>query len=200
MNALLRDLLDAASIDAGHLAIAPHETSATDLVLDAISEFAPLAAEKGIGLAVGATPHAAQALVACDRNRIQQVLGNLIGNALKFTPHGGRITIRVEPRERELELSVADTGPGVAPDAAARIFERFARGPQRDLATGVGLGLFIAKGIVEAHGGRIWLASPAGSGATFCFTLPLASYAASDGTTSAPLIPEPTRSPTKDEP
>ena len=200
MNELLRDLLDAASIDAGHLAIAPGEASATDLVLDAISEFAPLAAEKGIGLAVAASSAASSADVTCDTRRIHQVLSNLLGNAIKFTPRGGRITVGIKPSAYDVELSVADTGPGIAPDAAAKIFDRFWRGSQRDLAKGVGLGLFIAKGIVEAHGGRLWLASTAGGGATFCFTVPLARSAPRRGTTSARPPHEPAGSRTEDEP
>jgi signal transduction histidine kinase len=104
---------------------------------------------------------------------VLQVLSNLVGNALKFAPHGGRVTVTAERDGAMLRFAVRDTGPGIPPENLSRVFDRFwmkgAPGKQ-----GTGLGLFIAKGIVEAHGGRIWVESEPGRGTRFDFTLPLA--------------------------
>jgi signal transduction histidine kinase len=200
MNALLHDLLDVASIDAGHLRIVTLERDAAAIVNDAIHLLAPLAAEKGLRIVIDTPDAGAGQRVSCDMDRIQQVLGNLIGNAIKFTPRDGAITVRIEPGEQDVRFSVADTGPGIPADACAHVFDRFWRGNQRDLTKGVGLGLFIARGIVEAHGGKLWVARPLGHGATFHFTLPLASPRVQAGTTSAPLQSGPAGPRTKDEP
>jgi len=108
-----------------------------------------------------------------DPERIFRVLSNLLGNAIKFTPDGGTITIRTERRDDNLSISVADTGPGIAPDHLPHVFERYWKA-QSTSQPGSGLGLYIASGIVEAHGGKIWAESSA-AGAKFTFTLPLAS-------------------------
>jgi len=110
--------------------------------------------------------------VVCDRDRILQVLSNLIGNAVKFTPERGAITVRaLSPRPGVVELSVSDTGPGVPPENREKMFDAYwqAIGGKRQ---GVGLGLAIAKGLVEAHGGSIGVRSAEGSGTTVWFTLP----------------------------
>ena len=109
--------------------------------------------------------------VSADRERVYQVLSNLIGNAVKYTPEGGRIRLRVEPADKNILVTVADTGPGLLPEQLPHLFDRYwqARNDSRD---GSGLALFIAKGIVEAHGGRIWAESKPGVGAIFRFTLP----------------------------
>src|SRR6185503_5323871 len=96
--------------------------------------------------------------VICDRERILQVLSNLVGNAIKFTPENGTIAVRAEPAEGHVLVSVADTGPGIPDEYVPHIFERYWKG-KRQGRTGTGLGLYIAKGIVDAHGGRIWLES-----------------------------------------
>jgi signal transduction histidine kinase len=108
----------------------------------------------------------------CDRPRILQVLSNLIGNSIKFTPQGGAITVRAELGGSEARFSVTDSGSGIAPDELSHIFERFWQA-RRAARTGAGLGLAIAKGIVEAHRGKIWAESVPGKGSTFFFTLPL---------------------------
>ena len=110
--------------------------------------------------------------VLCDRERILQVLGNLVGNAIKFTPNGGTITVHAEPAEGHVLVSVADTGPGIPDEYVPHIFERYWKG-KREGRSGTGLGLYIAKGIVDAHGGRIWLESKVGVGSTFFFTIPI---------------------------
>ncbi|MEI8259044.1 MAG: ATP-binding protein, partial [Deltaproteobacteria bacterium] len=122
-------------------------------------------------LAISGSAHAVR--LSCDSNRVQQVLGNLVANAIKFTPKGGGITINASLSGSEILFRVADTGPGITEEARAHVFERYWRGKARDLSTGVGLGLFIAKGIVDAHGGRIWVEGAIGGGSVFCFTVPL---------------------------
>ena len=106
-----------------------------------------------------------------DHERIFQVLANLLSNALKFTDRHGTISVRVESEGSEARFSVADTGAGIAGDHLESIFERFWQVSQGD-RRGLGLGLFISKGIVEAHGGRIWTESELGKGSTFFFTVP----------------------------
>jgi signal transduction histidine kinase len=130
----------------------------------------PLAQQKMLrleGQVIGQDPG-----TRCDRPRILQVLSNLIGNAIKFTPAGGAITVRADLGGREARFSVTDSGSGIAADELPHIFERFWQA-RKAARTGAGLGLAIAKGIVEAHRGRIWVESVPGKGSTFFFTLPL---------------------------
>ena len=114
-----------------------------------------------------------------DRNRLLQVLDNLIGNAIKFTPKGGPIVVGAIPRDDDVLFSVADSGAGIPPDSVPHIFDRFWQATTRERRLGAGLGLPIAKGIVEAHGGRIWVESTVGQGTTIFFTIPSASAEAS---------------------
>jgi signal transduction histidine kinase len=111
--------------------------------------------------------------VSGDPSRLQQVIWNLISNAIKFTPAGGAIDVRAERRDGEVRVSVTDTGPGIAAEDQTRIFEEFQQAAagkeQRD---GTGLGLALSKRLVELHGGRIWVDSELGKGSTFLFTLP----------------------------
>jgi signal transduction histidine kinase len=111
--------------------------------------------------------------VYCDRDRVLQILSNLIGNAFKFTPGTGAIAVRIERLDGEVRFTVSDNGSGIPEEQFAHIWERFWQG-RKTSEGGVGLGLSIAKGLVEAHGGRIWGESKVGVGTTFCFTLPLA--------------------------
>jgi signal transduction histidine kinase len=108
-----------------------------------------------------------------DRDRLLQVFENLIGNALKFTDAGGRITVGVAPGESGALFWVADTGRGMTPEELARVFDRFWQASARSGRLGAGLGLPITKGIVEAHGGRIWVESTPGQGSSFFFSIPL---------------------------
>jgi PAS domain S-box-containing protein len=171
MKRLIEDLLDAVSIQTGHLSIRAAATPATTLLAEAAAAFEATAVAAGIQLRVeveAGTPD-----VSCDRARVLQVLSNLIGNALKVTPASGVVTLRAGARGREVLFVVSDTGPGIAPAELPHLFDRFWRGPEAGYQ-GTGLGLAIAKGIVEAHGGRIGVESTLGEGATFSFTLPLA--------------------------
>src|SRR6185312_11079498 len=136
---------------------------------DAVDLLQPLADARGLTLAIdlGSVDHA-----YCDRERIVQVLSNLVGNAIKFTPSGGRIHVTAQPWGDMVRIAVSDDGPGIAPDQIPRIFDRYWHLAQRESRQGAGLGLYIAKGIVENHGGRIWVESTLGHGSTFYFTLP----------------------------
>jgi signal transduction histidine kinase len=131
----------------------------------------PLAAPKRIALVTTLSP--ALPPVAADRDRVLQVFSNLGGNALKFTPNDGRVEIYATPRDSMVEFGVRDSGPGMEPDALPHVFDRFWQAKHTSRG-GVGLGLAIAKGIVEAHGGEIHVESEPGCGSCFVFTLPIA--------------------------
>ncbi|XXY45366.1 GAF domain-containing sensor histidine kinase [Sorangium sp. So ce269] len=178
MNRLIRDLLDLAKLDGGHIRIQPVPHDVAGLLSDAIELLREEAAEKSLRLEQGVEVGVERAL--CDRERVLQVIANLVGNAIKFTPAGGEVAIRAEPWGREVLLSVRDTGPGIPEDQRARIFERYWQAKET-AHKGTGLGLSIAKALVEVHGGRIWVESKVGEGSTFFFTLPMAEAA---GTTS----------------
>ncbi|NUO38941.1 MAG: hypothetical protein HOQ17_12865 [Gemmatimonadaceae bacterium] len=168
MNRLVQDLLDVAKLEAGRVGIDARELQVAPLVREAHEMLAPLAAEKSIRLeyAVSDTLPA----VTADGGRVLQVLSNLVGNAVKFTPKDGRIVIRADPAPGGVRFSVADTGPGIPQEQLGKLFGRFWQGNPAD-RRGIGLGLSIAKGIVDAHGGRIWVESRVGEGTTFYFTL-----------------------------
>jgi chemotaxis family two-component system sensor kinase Cph1 len=169
MKALTDDLLDLASLEAHRFVLHLRSLESRDLVEDAVLAASPLAEAKQITVAVELID--APRLEA-DPERIFRVLSNLLGNAIKFTPEGGTITIRTERRGDDLSIAVADTGPGIAADQLPHVFERYWKAPSTS-QSGSGLGLYIASGIVEAHGGKIWAESSAG-GARFTFVLPLA--------------------------
>jgi len=178
MDGLIRDLLDLSAIEAGHLSVEIKRESVKDLVRDAIEAMRPLAAQRSLSLSARLPDDAIS--VHCDRERIAQVFSNLIGNAIKFSPEGATILLGARGAEGEARLWVTDTGPGINEEQLQRIFDPFHQaGPS--VAQGIGLGLAIARGIVEAHGGKIWAESDAGGGTTFCFTLPIAT----DGTADA---------------
>ncbi|HEX6748850.1 MAG TPA: PAS domain S-box protein [Longimicrobium sp.] len=170
MQRLRQDLLDVASIETGRLAIEWDAWDPGGLAGEALESFAGLAAEKGLRLEGDVAPDLPQ--LEGDRERIMQVLANLLGNAVKFTPEGGRVGLRVSGGDGEVRFEVGDTGPGIPPEHLVHVFDRFwkVRSANRQ---GAGLGLAIAKGIVEAHDGRIWVESVEGEGSTFVFTLPL---------------------------
>jgi len=134
---------------------------------------APLAEERDLVLTSDVPPDVPS--ISMDIGRIGQVLANLIGNALKFTEPGGSITVSAGVRDdNRVVVSVSDTGRGISADDLPRLFDRFWQASRGDLKRGTGLGLAIAKGIVEAHDGRIWVESTEGKGATFSFSLPVA--------------------------
>jgi PAS domain S-box-containing protein len=172
---LVRDLLDVSRVQAGHkLAIDVKEQDVATLVSEACDSFRGQADEKLIALT--GEPSAGLPQVLADRDRVFQVLTNLVGNAVKFTPEGGTVTVRAAPARNTVVFSVSDTGPGLRPDDVPHIFDRFWQA-MRTATQGSGLGLPIAKGIVEAHGGTIWVESEPGVGTTVYFTLPAISPA-----------------------
>jgi PAS domain S-box-containing protein len=167
MEHLIGDLLDLARLEAGRLSMELRNYDVRTLVADATDLLAPLAASKSVSLA-GEAPAMP---VFCDRERILQVLSNLIGNAIKFTPEGGQITVRASAASADVQLEVADTGVGIAAEQLPHIFNRYWQATRHD-RRGLGLGLAIAEGIVVAHNGRIWVESQLGQGSRFYFTLP----------------------------
>lgn len=172
MNRLLSDLLDSAQIHAGRLSLELADVTLGAIVERAAENARPLAGEKGVHLVALVADGGVK--VRADDVRVQQVLGNLIGNALKFTPAHGRITLDAHAEKERAVIRVSDTGPGIPAEQLPRLFERFWQERKTD-RRGIGLGLGIAKGIVEAHGGTIQVESTPGHGSTFSFTLPLAS-------------------------
>ena len=171
MSRLVSDLLDATKIEAGHLLIEPSEVGVPDLVKETIQTYKLLADEKSLHLECQVSPDIPP--IACDRDRIIQVLSNLLGNAVKFTHPGGSISLTVESVGDQIQFQIKDTGPGISPDQLPNVFNRFWQAKQFAYR-GTGLGLSIAKGIVEAHGGKIWAQSKVGVGSAFSFTLPKA--------------------------
>lgn len=169
MDRLVGDLLDVVSIEAGRLALSPLRHDASELVSETSSIFLAIAAAKDIPIRADVV--AGSFFAQCDRERILQVLANLVGNAIKFTHKGGKIDLRLERVEHELKFGVADTGAGIPPERLELVFQRFWQAESQNPA-GVGLGLYISKSIVEAHGGKIWAHSRMGEGSTFYFTLP----------------------------
>jgi signal transduction histidine kinase len=170
MNRLIQDLLDVKRMESGHLSIDTCPLPAATLLAEAADALRPLAVAAALELRLEPSPHLPR--VSADRHRMHQVLSNLIGNAIKFTPRGGTITLRADVVAGELRVAVADSGPGIPAEQLPHIFGQFWQGARTD-RRGIGLGLAIAKGIVEAHRGRIWVESTLGSGSTFYFTLPL---------------------------
>jgi signal transduction histidine kinase len=169
MNGIIQDLLDLSRIDSGGFVVEPRECSAQDLLSDARESFEPLARQKQIRLNVSAGEDLP--LLYADPRQLQRVFSNLIGNALKFTPEGGVTDVLAARAGDEILFTVRDNGPGIHPDELPHVFERYWQAREND-RRGVGLGLSIAKGIVDLHGGRISAESEPGKGATFYFTIP----------------------------
>jgi signal transduction histidine kinase len=160
MNALIRDLLDAERLDGGRLELSMNVEVAASIVLDAVDAVHPAAEAKGI-----VVEHVVDPLpIACDRERLLQVFDNLLSNAITFTPMGGSISVRGERDGDFVRFEVVDTGPGIKPEFLPRVFDRHWSG-----AGGTGLGLYIARGIVDAHGGRIEARTNPGMGTAVRF-------------------------------
>jgi signal transduction histidine kinase/CheY-like chemotaxis protein len=170
-NRLIKDLLDVAKIQAGGLAVDPVAVEVKSLVTEAMESAPPLSAAAQLRVSCDVSENMPS--VASDRERVLQVFANLIGNAIKFTPKGGEVRILTSLDNGEVRFTIADSGPGIPPEHLNHVFDRYWQA-KSTAKLGTGLGLSIAKGIVEAHGGRIWVESPPGSGAQFNFTLPLA--------------------------
>jgi signal transduction histidine kinase len=170
MNRLIGDLVDVTSIDAGKLAIVPVEGDAAALVVEATDTFQAAAREKGVSLSAEVPSGPLPA--SFDHDRLLQVFANLIANAIKFTPAGGDIRVGVDAPRGQTRFRVTDTGEGIPEPMLEAVFERFWQVGKND-RRGMGLGLYISKSIVDAHGGRIWAESEPGKGARVYFTLPV---------------------------
>jgi signal transduction histidine kinase len=170
LTRLVSDIIFLQQIERESLDLAPH--SLRDVAKMALHSCEVTAASAGIALRLDAPEVVAP--IAIDRDRINQVFDNLLGNAIKFSPRGGTITIGVEDKGDRLQLSVSDVGVGIPTDKLKRIFDRFYQvdGSATRRFGGAGLGLAIAKRIVESHGGEIWVESEMGQGSRFIFTLP----------------------------
>jgi signal transduction histidine kinase len=169
MEALIKTMLDVATIESGHFTVDPEPCSVESLVDATVELFSGLAAQKQIRFehpAVSPT-----LTVRADRERVLQVLQNLVGNGIKFSHQGGRLLIAVKRERNTVTFRISDTGPGIANEDLPCVFNRFWKHEAAG-KKGTGLGLFIAKGIVEAHGGRIWVENGSTRGASFYFTLP----------------------------
>ncbi|HEX6132474.1 MAG TPA: HAMP domain-containing sensor histidine kinase [Longimicrobiales bacterium] len=177
MNRMVQDLLDVAKLETGRLAIEVEDVSVGSLFDEAVEMLAPLATERKLALGSALAPDLPR--VCVDRGRILQVLSNLIGNAIKFTPPGGSIMLQAQRDVGAVRIAVIDTGPGIPADQMQRIFGRFWQARPSD-RRGLGLGLTIAKSIVEAHGGRIGAESRPGEGTEFWFIIPAAERPQSD--------------------
>lgn len=184
MSHLVDDLLNVAGIEAGNFTLDARALELPALVAEAADALRPQAAAKAVALEV--VLPAKLPTVSADPVRLQQVLGNLLGNAIKFTPPQGKVTVGAEVLDGEVRFWVADTGPGLAPQELERVFDRFWQA-MRHRRAGSGLGLFIVKGLVEAMGGKVWAESTPGAGSRFSFTLQIAGSAL--GAAAVPAAP-----------
>lgn len=170
MQRLVADLLDAASIERGTLSVDLRLCDPTPIFRETLDIMQALAAERGVTLRSQLSER--MPAVRCDEHRVLQVLANLVGNAIKFTPPGRTVLVEAKPTDRSLRLSVADEGPGIPLDSLPHLFERYWHTSHRS-GGGSGLGLFIAKGIVDAHGAQLRVESTPGKGSRFSFDLPI---------------------------
>lgn len=172
LTELVRELLELARVESGRSRVRPEPVDLEPLLRSAVERLSPLAQRAGVDLGLDVPEGLPRAFA--DGERVGQVVANLLHNAVKFTPPGGRVTVRAQERSDELAISVVDTGVGIPPDHLERVFERFYKSDPSRSGSGTGLGLAIAKHLVQAHGGRIWAESDGSGGSTFTFTLPLA--------------------------
>jgi signal transduction histidine kinase len=168
-NRLIQDLLDVSRIEGGRLPLDVAPLAPRLLLQEAMETLRPLAAPRGLRLLCETGDGLPE--VCADRDRLLQAFGNLVGNALRYTPEGGAVTLRADACEGEVCFSVTDTGEGIRAEDLPHLFDRFYQARQKRRG-GAGLGLAIVKGIVESHGGRIWVDSTPGQGTTFTFAVP----------------------------
>ncbi len=169
MERLIADLLDVASIDAGRLKVDLSLMHIAPALDEAVEALRPEADARGVLLELLPS---VDTVVSGDRGRLHQVLTNLVGNAVRYSPPGCAVVLQAKAVSAGVRVSVSDRGPGVPADDIGRVFERYYRGPTEGVHTGRGLGLYIARGIIEAHGGRIGVDAGPDRGSTFWFDLP----------------------------
>ncbi len=171
LMALINDLLDMSALDSGRMQIQPELIDLVEVVTEAVAEAQPAAQAKDHQLRTNVP---GRLTVRADRKRILQVLANLVGNAVKYTPPGGEIQVSVVVREAWVEVRVHDSGIGIPPEEQGQLFEKFFRTTTgRRTTGGTGLGLAIARSLIDLHGGSIWVESDGRNGSTFVFTLPM---------------------------
>jgi signal transduction histidine kinase/CheY-like chemotaxis protein len=189
LEQLIKSLRDASMIETGQFTVEPKPEDVPSLVTEATAMLEPQAERQGLKVDVELADDLPT--IPCDRMRVLQVLGNLVGNAIKFTESGGRIRIAVRSSEEAVCFSVSDTGAGIPDHQMPHIFERYWKGKERRKnVQGTGLGLYIAKAIVESHGGTIWAESKVGEGTSFFFTLPFAPPASVRVSENGPELPQ----------
>ena len=187
MDRLIQDLLDVTRVEAGALRLQCSPLSVRDLVIEAVTAQRSLADSSGRRIELDLDPEELPEVWG-DRNRLLRVFDNLIGNAIKFTEAGGQVTVGAATREGDVVFRVSDTGCGVSPENLPHVFDRFWQAAEHAGRLGAGLGLPITKGIVEAHGGRIWVEGTLGRGSTFFFAIPCAKPARNEA-----LVPQTAR-------
>ena len=171
LESLVNDLLQVTRLEAGQIVLTRQPTDLALFLRRVAESFEPLLVRKAQTLELDLPDSLPRVWV--DRARIEDVVGNLLSNAVKFTPRGGHIRLALRKDGNSLAVSVSDDGPGIPPDEQARIFDKFYIGRDQRSAAGVGLGLYIARQLIELHGGRITVKSMPGQGATFTFTIPV---------------------------
>ena len=170
---LVNEILDLSKVEAGRMELEPSEFAVNQMIRSALTFVRERAS--GHGIVLNDDSASDGGTIVADERKIRQVLLNLLSNAVKFTPDGGRVTVRAERRDTEMQVSVTDTGIGIAPEDQPRVFEEFRQvGTPSDRShEGTGLGLALAKRFIELHGGRIWIQSEVGKGTIFTFAIPV---------------------------
>jgi signal transduction histidine kinase len=170
LEGLVADLLEITKLEAGQVVLSRQPSDMRPIAERVVDTLRPLTARKGQVIALSLPEHAS--LVDIDRRRIEQVLTNILSNAIKFTPKQGHIRVSVLEVREGVQVCVSDDGPGIAEEDQIRVFDKFYVVTDGRGLSGVGLGLYIARQMIELHGGRIWVESQIGEGSTFCFELP----------------------------
>ena len=168
MERLITDLRELVLAEGGQLALRRQPVDLAEIVHEAVTRARTQGTQHALHIEAPQFP----IVGSWDRDRLGQVLDNLIGNAIKYSPEGGEIVVRVEATDAEGQVRIEDQGIGIAGDVLPRLFERFYQGQDPGVSTGIGLGLYIARMLIEAHGGRIWAESEPGQGSTFAISLP----------------------------
>jgi signal transduction histidine kinase len=168
---LINDVLDLAKIEAGGMELELSEVAIPEVLRSAVSMHSERASRGGVELSLTTEPE--EITISADGRRVRQIVFNLVSNAVKFTPAEGRVDVSARLDDGQVEIAVADTGPGIAPEELEMIFEEFKQATDGKRAEGTGLGLPLSQKLVELHGGRLWVESAAGNGSTFRFTLPV---------------------------
>jgi signal transduction histidine kinase len=168
---LINDVLDLAKIEAGRMELELSEVAIPEVLRSAVSMHAEQASRGGVELWLTTEPE--EITISADGRRVRQIVFNLVSNAVKLTPAEGRVDISAQLDDGQVEIAVADTGPGIAPEELETIFEEFKQARDGKRAEGTGLGLPLSRKLVELHGGRLRVESVVGRGSTFRFTIPV---------------------------